>query len=153
MSIPYEDGPAQVRQALDEAFERQNALAKGMSGLDQNSSFCSNPQEYMWKYLGKKEMLVPYNCEGGSCSLSDEHLQFPRSGSIRWEMHPVWIVEGELRRGESNLLALRRFYIDEENWLILLGEGYDQAGKMINCYVLHEHNVAERSQRGRWYPA
>jgi hypothetical protein len=154
MSIWHEHGRKHVRKALDEAFESQNSAANGSTDIDESSSFCSNPAEYDWKYIGKQEMLVPYNC--GTVPFHDMGGLLPPKLSnpkiIRWEKHRVWVVEGVLQPGESNVLARRRFYIDEDSWCILLGEGYDIAGTMVKCYMLFKCVSPAARKQGRWYP-
>lgn len=152
MSIPHENDQAHARKALDEAFERQNRPAEGLPHIGKNANFCSNPAEYEWKYTGKREILVPYNCDEASVDNEyDPQLHCPKPGSVRWEIRLVWIVEGALHKGESNVLILRRFYIDAESWLILLGEGYDHTGELVNFYMLHKWAAADKSHEGRWY--
>ena len=91
----------------------------------------------MWRYAGLRDVLIPY------VAASDK-------GVLRWELHHVWIVEGSLRAGESNILALRRFYIEEQSWLILMGEGFARDGTLVNRYMLA---MGAPCGRGRWYPA
>jgi len=154
MSIWHENGQEHVRKALDEAFERQNSAANDGANIDESSSFCSNPAEYDWKYIGKQEMLVPYNC--GTVPFHDmrDLLQpkFSNPKITRWEKHSVWVVEGTLQPGESNVLARRRFYMDEDSWCILLGEGYDIAGVMVKCYMFFKCTTQATRKQGRWYP-
>ena len=38
---------------------------------------------------------------------------------LRYELHRVWVVEADLRKGFSHPYAKRRFYIDEDSWQIL----------------------------------
>ena len=154
MSVPHENNQAHAQKALDEAFDRQNSDAKGAAYIDRDASFCSEPSQYEWKYVGKREMLVPFTSNAKPSDVDDTGApaNIPRPGSLRWELHPVWIVEGHLHRGESNVLALRRFYIDIESWEILLGEGYDYAGTMTNSYMLARNPTSGEARWGRWHP-
>ena len=140
------NGQDYVRDALGDAFEKQNRASSGFAAIDETTNFCSNPREYEWACRANKEILVPFNCE-----LGHDFTQPLHSPGMRWEKHRVWIVEGILRRGESNLLAMRRFYLHEDSWLILLGEGYDRAGIMTKCYMLSSEVASTGSNRGRWY--
>jgi len=45
---------------------------------------------------------------------------------LRYEKHRVWVVEGILKTGKRHAYKKRRFYIDEDSWLILLAENYDK---------------------------
>ena len=142
-----------VREALDEAFGGQKLMSSGASSIDEISSFCSNPAEYKWEYLGRKEMLIPYNSDAAPVDSVQHKMEsgFPHTSKLRWEKHRVWIVEGTLRRGESNVLGRRRFYLDEDSWLILLGDGYDCAGTLVKCYILYKPAALSISKRGRWF--
>jgi len=138
---------------LKQAINKQNRTVGGSTIVDGTFSFCSNPQEYEWKYLAKKDMLVPDVCD--AAPFYPEHgitqLKLANSGKIRWEMHRVWIVEGTLRRGESNVLARRRFYLEENSWRILLGEGFDRAGSMTKCFIFHKKKNSTACKQGQWY--
>ena len=155
MNIRYEHSWVQVRKALDQAFETQNGDREGIGSPDEASCFCSNPAEYEWKCLGKREMLVPYNHDAKPLALPTglDQARFPSAASIRWEKRLVWIVEGTLVRGESNVMARRCFYLDVESWAILLGEGYDGVGVLIRYYMLHGFDVGTKKIEGVWYMA
>lgn len=153
MSAKRVTGQDYVREALDEAFEGQKPMSGGASSINETSGFCSNPAEYEWQCLGRKEMLVPYNSDAAPVGSVQDlmELGFPHASKLRWEKHRVWIVEGTLRRGESNVLERRRFYLDEDSWLILLGDGYDRAGTLVKCYLLYKPAAVAVSKRGRWF--
>lgn len=80
---------------------------------------CSDPAQYDWRCIGKQDMLVPYNCIV--------------SRPLRWINQEVWVLEGVLRRGESNIAQRRLFYINEASWLVALGESYDIEGGCRNA--------------------
>jgi hypothetical protein len=46
-------------------------------------------------------------------------------------------VEANLVPGIHNVNAKRRFYIDEDSWYALLGEGYDASGNMVKGYAIY----------------
>jgi hypothetical protein len=116
---------------------------------DERLSFCANPAEYEWRYAGRQDMLVP----DGGVSWGDLPPQpgAPASVVPRWQRQLVWILEGILQQGESNILARRRFYIKDGSWIILLGEGYDRADRVIKYYIA-DHDLSPATRwRGRWY--
>jgi hypothetical protein len=149
MSIQHKDGQASVPKTPDESEDisiKTNAFVARLGKM-----FCSDVTQYEWKSVEKKEMVVPYNCE----AIPFRTVPDSNSSNIRktrWEKHHVWIVEGTVIAGESNFLAVRRFYIDEESWAVLLGEGYDNAGKMVACYMLDGGTIPATSRAGQWYP-
>lgn len=150
MGLQHEDGDARVRKALDDAFARQNAYASGKGATEESFSFCRNPMEYEWKYIGKRNMLIPYTDGKDQPNAIRKSDAYGSENSIHLEMQTVWVVEGSLRRGESNVLALRRFYIHDESWLIVLGEGYDSTGTIASYYMLDKQMPADGSPHGRW---
>ncbi len=140
-----------ARKVLDEAFECQRAADSASVDLGEYYDLCSNPAQYNWRYAGRKEMLVPYNGVIVRHEAGRERAGTLTPQPNRWEIHRVWIVEGVLRRGESNILQRRCFYIDEESWLILLGEGYDIRGTISKYYLLESYVFSPTRAKGRWY--
>jgi hypothetical protein len=131
------NGQGRVRKAPNEAYDTPDPTTNGLTNLDEITCFYGNPSEYDWRYIGKQEMLVPYNCNALSHGTQEEIFtpHFPNPELIRWEKHRVWVVEATLHPGESNVNARRRFYIDEDTWCILLGEAYDGGGTMVKYYT------------------
>lgn len=142
-----------ARRALEHAFERQNAFSSCALTAGDGFSFCRDPAQYVWRYAGKRGMLVPYNCELSESVTSQTVRKSPllTAESIRWEMHQVWIVDGTLYRGESNVLQRRRFYIDEDSWVVLLGEGYNLSGQLVMHYLLDSYTIPPKLADGFWY--
>jgi hypothetical protein len=126
-------GQGRVRKAPDEAYDTPNASANGIGNYDDSSCFDGSPQKYDWKYLGKKEMLVPYNCNQMSVSLAKDLIQpgYPNPNLMRWEKHRVWVLEATLHPGERNTTARRMCYLDEDTWVMQLTEMYDADGTMV----------------------
>lgn len=153
MSIGREGIHKHGQAAADGTQDRLDAAVNNIAQIDEGPSFCSNPADYIWRYGGKKQTLVPYHCvEQLDTSLQNhEESEFPHPRNIRWEIHDVFIVEGTLRTGESNVLVRRCFYIEDTTWAILLGEGYDRSGDMVKRYMLSKNAVLETSRHGRWY--
>lgn len=131
------NGEGRVRKAPDEAYDSINPESNGIANVDEAECFYGNPSEYNWTYIAKKEMLVPYNCNKMLFTNVLDMLgsNFPDPQVVRWEKHRVWIVEANLAPGEHNVNAKRRFYLDEDSWFALLGEGYDANGKMVKAYA------------------
>jgi len=132
-----------VRKAPNEAFDTPNPAANGISNQDETSCFYGNPSQYDWKYIGKQELLIPYNCNNVHFHTAEEVFlsKFPNPDIIRWEKHRVWVLEATLHPGERNVLARRRFYMDEDTWYAVLGEGYDANGTMVKCYAQYLRTV------------
>src|SRR6516165_12677652 len=55
------NGQGRVRKAPNEQFDTPDPATNGVNNIDESSCFYGNPSQYDWRYLGKQEMLVPYN--------------------------------------------------------------------------------------------
>ncbi len=89
---------------------------------------------YVWKLVGKRELLIPYN----AYRLSDGRYKnaqlltkghFNQAGA-RYELHRVWVVEASLRGGNSHSFGRRLFYVDEDSWNVVLVENFDPKGTL-----------------------
>jgi hypothetical protein len=139
------NGQGRVRKAPNMSFDSPNPNSNGIASIDESSCFYGNPSQYDWKFIEKKEMLVPYNCNEMIFHPLQENLlpHFPNPDIVRWEKHRVWVVEATLHPGIHNVNSKRRLYIDEDSWFTLLGEGYDGSGELWKAYAIY--NVCEPS--------
>jgi hypothetical protein len=137
------NGQGRVRKAPNEAFDSPSPATNGLTNADETNCFFGNPAQYDWNYIGKQEMLVPYNNNAIHNVTAQELFKphFCDPDIIRWEKHRVWIVEATLHPGERNVLARRRFYIDEDTWYIMLGEAYDANSNMVKSYQLYNRAI------------
>lgn len=153
MSTRYEGSHVRFQRALDDVFSRQSLFNAGAALTSETMNFCADPDHYIWCHAGKRDMHVPFKHR----QLPDEETgRLPPQALFdrnitRWELHPIWVVDGRLRRGESNVLHRRRFYIEQKNWLILFGEGFDAADDMIKCYLLDASANLPMAAFGKWY--
>lgn len=112
---------------------------------DQADMFNGALDRYNWKLLGKKDMYVPYNSYG---VYSDKYSydELINKGHInqnapRYELHRCWVVEATVKDGISHLYPRRVFYIDEDSWLILLEDMFDERGELWRYAEAHAINV------------
>jgi hypothetical protein len=49
---------------------------------------------------------------------------------LRWELHRVWEIEATVAAGKRHAVPKRRYYLDEDTWLLTLMDGYDPEGKL-----------------------
>jgi len=131
-------GQGRVRKAPDEAYDTPNPTSNGLSNYDDSSGFYGSPQKYDWKVIGKKEMLVPYNCQEIAFSPSSEYVQpgFPNPNVMRWEKHRVWVLEATLHPGERNTTHRRLCYLDEDTYVMQLAEMYDANNNMAKTAIV-----------------
>jgi hypothetical protein len=132
------NGQGRVRKDPNEAFDSPNPEGDGIDNIDEAQCFYGNPSQYNWTCIGKKEMLIPYNTNKMLFTTIQQLLKpnFPDPGIVRWEKHRVWVIEADLAPGNHNVNARRRYYIDEDSWWGVLGEAYDEQGRLVKGYSL-----------------
>ncbi len=130
ISLP---GLNRVRRAPNVGFDTQ-AGPGGFKTVDDHLGFNGSMERYEWKLIGKKEIYIPYHAYrfdtpgiDFSALLTPKHVN---PHYMRYELHRVWVVEATLKKGMRHIYAKRRFYIDEDNWLIALHDSYDGHGEL-----------------------
>lgn len=121
------NGEARVRRAPELSFDTPAASTNGAANYDEFIGFNGSLERYDWKYIGKKEMYIPYNTNKlfGGPAQTALLANFPDPELVRWELHRCWVVEATLHPGERNVLARRVLYIDEDTWFVSLADEYD----------------------------
>lgn len=143
----YNPGQRRVRRAPNVAYDNPGTAADGLRTSDQLDVFNGAVDRYNWTLVGRKEMYVPYN----SYKLHSDSLKYKdiiQKGHInqdyaRYELHRVWVVEGDLKSGTSHMYKKRRFYIDEDSWQILAADLYDSRGQIWRVMESHCINYYE----------
>ncbi|WP_339080366.1 DUF1329 domain-containing protein [Pseudomonas sp. TMP9] len=137
----FNRGERRVRRLPMLAYDSLQPDTNGMATADVVDSYNGAPDRYEWNLIGKQEMLVPYN----SYAVHQKGIPYDnilRSNSVnpellRYELHRVWVVEADLRKGFSHPYAKRRFYIDEDSWQILAVDLYDKSGALSGLQESH----------------
>ena len=127
-------GLGRVRKAPEQTYDTPSSYSNGVSNYDEFYGFGGAMDRYDWKYLGKQEMLVPYN-NNKNCHVPQSEIigsKFPNPEVIRWELHRVWVVEATLRPGKRNVLARRRLYVDEDTWQVKITDSWDANGDIYH---------------------
>ena len=100
--------------------------------------FSGAGDRYEWAQQGKSEKIIPYN----TYRLSSPDLEYKdiigkghlNSDLIRYELHRVWEIEGKLKAGMSHsIVHRRRFYLDEDTWMLLSTALYGAGGEMARA--------------------
>lgn len=133
----YLVGQRRVRRAPTLAYDTPNPVNSGADFFDEPFVFLGALDRYQWKLVGKKELIVPYNMNRfflkkdaevlGPNHFNPEHM--------RWELHRVWVVEATLAPGKRHVMPKRRFYLDEDSWIAVLGDGWDAQGQLWHTNV------------------
>ncbi len=137
----FNRGERRVRRLPMLAYDTLQPDTNGMATADVVDSYNGAPDRYEWTLVGKQEMLVPYN----SYAVHQKGIPYDnilRSNTVnpellRYELHRVWVVDAELRKGFSHPYAKRRFYIDEDSWQILAADLYDKSGELTGVQESH----------------
>lgn len=141
----YNTALGRVRRIGEVGYD--NPLFDGLMTQDQLDMFNGPLDRYTLKLIGKRDMLVPYNSYV-LYSPTLKYQQIVKTGHInqsltRYEMHRVWVLEAELRPGFSHRYKKRTFYFDEDSWLILLEDMYDDRDQFWRTAEAHAICFAE----------
>jgi hypothetical protein len=132
VSWRYLPGEHRVRKAPSLSYDTPDPDASGFESLDDYYLFFGGPDRYDWTLLGKREMFVPYNNDRLNRAAPRAVMggQHANQDSLRYELHRVWVVQGVLAPGAHHVAPRRRLYIDEDTWLAVYSEAWDEDGKL-----------------------
>ncbi len=130
----YNPGQRRVRRAPNIAYDNPGTASDNLRTTDMTDMFNGALDRYEWKYVGKKEMYVPYNSYKAHSSDS-KIADLVKPGYInpdylRYELHRVHVVEANVKPGQRHINPKRMFYIDEDSWQILVIDHFDGQGKL-----------------------
>lgn len=125
-------GEHRVRKGPALSYDTPDPDASGYVNLDEYYLFFGGLDRYEFKLLGKREMYVPYN-NNRFYARPVRAVAGPKHAdpdALRYELHRVWVVEGTLAAGEQHVSPRRRFYLDEDTWLVLYSDSWDEEGRL-----------------------
>ena len=125
-------GEHRVRKAPGISYDVPDIDAAGFMSLDEYYMFFGGLDHYDFKILGKKEMYVPYNnnrlyTRPVSQVLGSAHAN---PEVLRYELHRVWVIDATLAPGKHDLIAHRRLYLDEDSWMAVYSDAWDERGNL-----------------------
>lgn len=137
----YNPGQRRVRLAPNISFDNPGVDTDGLTTDSDFSMFNGATVRYNWKLLGRHEYYVPYN-DYRLISHKVKIKDILQPGHInqkyaRYELHRVWVVQGTLKPGVSDIYSKRTYYLDEDSWNALLDEEYDSRGNLWRVGVGH----------------
>ncbi|MGQ0622949.1 MAG: DUF1329 domain-containing protein, partial [Panacagrimonas sp.] len=107
---------------------------EGMYFIDMIDMYNGAFDRYVWKLVGKRELILPYNgYRISSGQFRYAQLLTPKHfnpAATRYEAHRVWVVEASERGGSRHSFGQRVFYVDEDSWNVVLVENYDREGRL-----------------------
>ena len=125
-------GERRARRGPSLSYDIPDADASGFENLDEYYVFFGGPDRYDWKLLGKREMYIPYNNNRFYQRPASEIIgpKHANPDHLRYELHRVWVVEGTLAPGKHHIAPRRRLYMDEDTWLAVYSDSWDEAGRL-----------------------
>ena len=132
-----------VRRAPTIAYDSPQGLGNWRT-TDESYGFNGAPDRYDWTLVGKKEMLIPYNAyrfetndANAKTLLSAGH---PNPEYMRYELHRVWVLRAELKEGVRNIYKTRELFLDEDSWLPVLVDQYDNRNRLWRTTMVNSIN-------------
>ncbi|MDR3418796.1 MAG: DUF1329 domain-containing protein [Nevskia sp.] len=137
----YSPGIKRIRRAPTVCCDNPYEGTDGMEFYDQVAMFNGTLERYDWKLLGKREMYIAYDSSkisGNTIKFKDlAHANHLNQDLPRYELHRIWVVEGDLRPGTNHTFNRRVFYVDEDSWSIVASEDYDAHGQLYEYQEGH----------------
>lgn len=143
----YNAGQRRVRRAPMVAYDTPVAPADGLITTDDVDMFNGAADRHAWKFIGKKELLIPYNnYRLNSRDITYDKLLQPGHVNpevTRFELHRVWVIEGTLKSGTRHVYGRRTLYLDEDSWNIVAADLYDIRGNLWRVSLSYLMNYYE----------
>lgn len=132
----YLPGQRRVKLAPDISYDTPSPVTSGMTTYDDAFMYNGKMDRYDFKLVGKREIIVPYNDYRLVYATKDADVfkpQFVNPDAVRWELHRVWVVEATLKPDSRHIYAKRRFYLDEDSWMVDASDAYDARGNYFRA--------------------
>lgn len=131
-SWSYSPGQRRVRRSPDAEYDFPVSTSGGAMLYDEIGMFSGKQDRYDIKYLGKREMIIPYNNYDWMQASADDLLKphHPTPDLMRWELHRVHVVELTLKPGMRHVQPKRRLYYDEDILNAGMSDAWDASGKL-----------------------
>ncbi len=136
----YIPGAKRVKRAPNVGYDTPVGPG-GLMTADDSMGFNGAMDRYDWQLIGKKEVIVPYhNYRFDSPDVTYDKLlpeKHVNPEYMRYELRRVWVVEATLKARQRHIYAKRRFYIEEDSWLVVATDVYDGRGELWRTSVNH----------------
>ena len=128
----YLPGEHRSRKAPSLSYDTPDPDASGYESLDEYYLFFGGQDRYGFRLLGKRELYIPYNNNRLALYPAREAMTpvHANQDALRYELHRVWVVEGTLAADKHDIVPRRRLYIDEDTWLAVYSEEWDEDGRL-----------------------
>jgi hypothetical protein len=135
----YQAGQRRVRLAPEFAYDTPVAQFGGAMFFDEINIFAGRMDRFKFELKGRKLMFMPYNnyrmnlLRGDPAQLLGPHHFQP--DKVRYELRRVWVVEATPLPNARHMASRKRFYLDEDSWIALAYEGWDQSNKLFRLLL------------------
>ncbi|SDB35080.1 DUF1329 domain-containing protein [Pseudomonas sp. NFACC13-1] len=128
----FDPSQRRVRVAPNYTYDIPSSAFGGTLFYDEVFLFSGRMDRFNYKLVGRQEMILPYNSYKTLQANYTDVLgkKFLNPDFIRWEKHRVWVVEADLKPDARHAYKKRRYFLDEDTWLVLATEGYDHSGAL-----------------------
>jgi hypothetical protein len=125
-------GEHRARMSPSISYDVPDPDADGFESMDEYYLFYGGLDHYVFKLLGKKELYIPYNNNRLYTLPVDGVLGTAHANpdALRYELHRVWVVEATLAPGQHDIVSRRRIYLDEDTWLAVYSDSWDERGAL-----------------------
>jgi hypothetical protein len=133
----YTPGQRRVRLAPEFAYDTPSAQLGGTVYYDELNMYLGRLDRFKYELKGKKLMYMPYNnyrlnlIRDPKEALGPNHV---KSDKVRWELRRVWVVEATGIEGKRHVASKKRYYIDEDTWIIIGYEAWDHSDKLFRIF-------------------
>lgn len=140
----YSPGQRRVKRAPQIIHDNPVTAGDGLGTTDNAYGFNGPNDRFTYKFLGKREMYVPYNPYKLASKEATTEVLIKPDGRLnqdytRYELHRVWVVEATLKEGTNHAYSKRVFYFDEDSWEVTLVDLYDRRGGLWRHW--EDHNM------------
>lgn len=148
----YNPGERRVRRAPEINYDTPVQNTDGLETVDDYDMYNGAIDRYNWKLLGRKELYVPYNTYEFQ-NPKYKYSQIVQKDAanpdlIRFELHRVWVIEGDLKDGVRHIYSKRVNYADEDSWQILIADRYDARGTLWRTSIAMVQTAPEAPVMG-----
>jgi hypothetical protein len=128
----YIPGEHRARKAPSLSYDTPDPDASGYESLDDYYLFFGGQDRYIFRLVGKRELFIPYNNNRLAVHPAREAMtpMHANPDALRFELHRVWVVEGTLAPGQHHVAPRRRLYLDEDTWIAVYSEAWDEDGRL-----------------------
>lgn len=131
-----------LRATTDAGADTPLIGSDGLFVEDQRDGFAGSPDRWRWKLVARRRLVMPWNAQalqvgdaGDVATLLRPH--HPDPARLRHELRDVWVVDADLKPGESSPWPSRRYYLDAATWQVLLVELQGPDGRLARLHEVH----------------